>query len=294
MFVLPFVFDVYGIARHRLSPNDVLPGSLTCFIGNRHATAGLETVLVYFEKDGINAHGVSIITEKAKFKSTDAFKQSSGLSAGLENKFEEIRAKSNVFAFFWGTCNGLHVSSYRSKTTETTVPKDFLICFDMKLRIKFTVPVICMEVELLCTLKKGLYFVKRGETRDQLTVGKIISNRISIKTETTYSLKQRDISVPVCKLRPLTIMENRNENIVMVCAVEEDDTKFVMIWPDRKGSEAIELLEIQYMSTKISEASVVDLEMDLLGNITYVLEDREGMYYRASARYIMPDWQTSD
>ena len=102
---------------------------------------------------------------------------------------------------------------------------------------------------------------------------------------TTSSVTEDDATVTPDKIRPLTMSESRRGELVVVCAVEDDANRLVMILPMK---QRVEVLEIQYPDSAYNEANLVDLEMDSDGNTMYILRDVDGKMRRVMVKYIMP------
>lgn len=112
------------------------------------------------------------------------------------------------------------------------------------------VPCTFYEANLLCRLESGIYFVKHGENQE-IRIGKFLFLAKEIEADTVHTVKSSDLDIPLCKLKPLTMVEMKNTGVVVVCSVEGDISKFVMILTDKRGNEAIEILEIEYSVSKL-------------------------------------------
>ena len=150
------------------------------------------------------------------------------------------------------------------------------------------IPVTFEHASLLSCIKTDLYLAKYNNKLDELIIAKLSFSSERMETDVILRLKEADVGTPVCKLKPLTMVENRVNDIVVVCAVEDDkfDT-FVIIWPYKETNHCVEVLEVQYSPTVLSNASVVDLEMDPDGNIMYVLENQTGQSQSVCTKYFM-------
>ena len=205
---------------------------------------------------------------------------------------------------------------------------------ESKCDIETVIPVNFFHTDLLCSLESGLYFAKHEENGD-VTIGNLTFSLKEIKPNIIQTVRQSDTDIHLCKLKPFTMVE-RKKYIVVVCSVDGDNGKVVMIRTDKEGPEAIELVELDYSlselkmyaesedlennepmyvsshayiklpfiassalgetDVKISEcdienvakATITDIEMDIDGNIMYLLESSDDKSYCVCTKYIMP------
>ena len=282
VFEVPLLFNVTGGYKQTYSDADKTP-SLLCFIGNRNSVSGLETILLYFDKTTLHLYGVCINTSTAKFKNL------SSIDLQKNQDFKYVKNKGNTFSFFSVKTENSFMASYRTKAKCTSAPKNLLVSFDPSKRSERIIPVIFETVSLFCSTTKGFYVAKHDDKLDVMTIEKMHFSLVGMEAEVIFSLKEADVGVPICKLKPLTLVENGDNDIVVVCAVENDRSNaFIMLWPYKEENDCVEVLEVQCPHTVLSNASVVDLEMDPDGNIVYVLENQEGQNQIICTKYFMP------
>ena len=137
--------------------------------------------------------------------------------------------------------------------------------------------------------KQGLTFVSRGIDLDEMHIGKIEAKEETIKVYVMVTLHQKSLARQIEKLIPLAMIDTTNDEVLLVCSIDGENDKLAMIWPD-----ILEILEVKYPSTEFSQASIVELQIDPVGNIMYVLENEDGKYCCACTRYFMPKTETAD
>ena len=82
-------------------------------------------------------------------------------------------------------------------------------------------------------------------------------------------------------------MDNRNADVVVVCSVADYSKPFLIIRLNKEASGTIELLKLNDTRTDIIGGSVIDLEMDIDGNVMYALEDENGRQCCGFTKYII-------
>ena len=290
VLVLPFLIDISGkrVKDVPSFPPENIP-YLACFSGNRNLDSGLETVFVYFDHDQCNTYGVCINTAIAKFKHYQYF------DLLHDRYFQVIRDKNETYTFLsallrTGTTRAedVFMSSYRTRQPQAVVSAEKFVRFHIHEKTESFVPVKGLKTALLCSLNKGLYHAKHETEQEALTIDKLTFSSIGMNTEVVHTLKINDINFPVNKLRPLTMVEDTKEDIVVVCAVEDKNNMFVMIWLYKSGNQAVELLEIGGYPPELSDYSAIDLEMDENGNLMFVLQNGDGRTYPGITKYMMP------
>ena len=272
-----------------------------------------------------------------------------------------INDKTNAFTVVKQKINSSNdfLMSYRTISTADHVPDKFLIVTDQtsNYSTETAIPVTFFKTNILCCLESGLYFAKQDENGD-IVVSNITFGFKEITPNTIHIIRKSDTDIPLLKLKPFTMVEMPNKGIIMVCSIEDDNSKFVMILTEKTGPEAIEILEVDYSLSQhrvyhtseseenatldeditdssptnsntttsevvdgltatftesvswteiesavsgepdvqisestlrnIAEATIVDLEMDIDGNIMFLLENSDGKSYCACAKYFMP------
>ena len=253
---------------------------LFSLIGNRERGAGLESVFLYVDSDGKLKHGVSICSTVAKFKSSAPVYLNDLLNHTHQQRPGYIIKDENG-AFYVFTCQhgDSYWLSYHSKLTADVVPENFIQSCenfgpdDIALWISLLphlsrryhqlntygkeVLISIFKTNLLCSFESGIYFVKRNDA-GEMTIGTFLFNCTEIKPDTMLTVRASDTYIPLCKLKPLTMVERRNKAIVVVCSVEDDTSKFVMILADKQGAEAVEVLKINYASSKLTVHPLAD------------------------------------
>ena len=273
-----------------------------------------------------------------------------------------INDKTNAFTVVKQNINSSNdfLMSYRTISTADHVPDKFIIVTDhtSNYSTETAIPVTFFKTNILCRLESGLYFAKQDENGD-IVVGNITFGFNEITPNTIHIIRKSDTDIPLLKLKQFTMVEMPNKGIVVVCSIEDDNSKFVMILTEKTGPEAIEILEVDYslpqhrvyhtseseenatldeditdsslptnsktttsevvdgltatvtesvswteiesavsgepdvqisesILRNIAEATIVDLEMDIDGNIMFLLENSDGKSYCACAKYFMP------
>ena len=148
----------------------------------------------------------------------------------------------------------------------------------------FSVSLKNVDADLVCFVKKGIYIV--NHRREELQINKLILPNCEM--ETIYAIKEEAISVPVEKLIPLTAADVKNNEVVVVCGIHGDNSKFFTIFPEKEGNEVVEMLEVRYPNTDLVDAPVIDLEIAPDGTVMFVLEKNEGNYVCVSTKYFIP------
>ena len=342
---------------------------VTHFVGNIGCGQGLQSVFLYTDlseliKNGESfdkgLRGISISANVVKFN-----KYISPINISDTNYprtyWKVIKDEKNAFTVVKSMdAHSNSVSmSYHTISTLDQVQNQFILVDDLasslvstdkaNCKLQTNVPVTFFHTDILCHLGSGLYFAKHEDNGD-MTVGNITLSLKEIIPNTVHTVRQSDTNVPLCKLKPFTMVETLNKGIIVVCSVVGDNSKFVMIRTDKTESEAIETLELDYLlselrvyenledddekesldmlndiaignflvnntpkiysvtesnvvysilgktDAKISEstlgsiadATLVDLEMDIDGNIMFLLERKDGNSYCVCTKYLMP------
>ena len=267
---------------------------LTAIIGKSAPFGGLETLFIYFEDDIFKIHAICVSSSIAKLNIADALdpKQIQSINCHL------ITDELGIFSLCNATNNNEEsvYTSFRSRLTTSDNHENFISPINFNGQYTHPIPLRCLNVDLLCYVKKGLYFVKRELEYNKLIIGKLTESPITgfIEEEPIRSVKQTEINVPIRSLKPLTLVENRNEEVVVVCSVEHLHDQmaalFVMIYPNRDGSDAVVLLQVENREsgTDIGHGTVLDAEMDPDGNIMFVLEHKNGKNFCVFTKHFMP------
>ena len=321
-------------------------------IGNREYGAGLESVFLYVGNTRsasnviANISGISVSANAAKFYDCHRFR------GRQQSRVHEVVTENKTYTVF--KQDSFSALSYRTIPAANYIPDKFAIARGQGNVVDTAIPVTFLKTDLLCHLESGLYFAKH-EYNGDMTVGSITFSLMEIETNTVHSVRQSDTDVPLCKLKPLTMVEGTDNSIIVVCSVEDDNSKLLMIRTDQEGPEAIEILDVDYslsdlrvykesedddenelLDTNITDASVtasthteatteksqtptvtesnfvttiagetkakiseftlgniaeatlVDLEIDIDGNIMFLLERKNGNSFCVCTKYIMP------
>ena len=193
--------------------------------------------------------------------------------------------------------------SYQTEMPKTSKQADFLKCIGTKkvketscmtkvessVKSEYTVPVENIKLDFLCAFEDEFYFVSH-ELQTSLTVGRLTLAPDGMKSDTLFLIKQEDIDLPISQLKPLTMTRTSIGEIITVCSVKDDNTKFVMIRPNKQDTSPIEFLEVSYStSAEISESTVEELEMSPQGDIVYVLQDKDGKSHSVLTKYLIEE-----
>ena len=251
-----------------------------CLIGSNKLTSGLETVFLKNDTQNGLLYGISIKSKTTRFKHgiLPAYVRAANFRFLEDNDeaFSFVRAEHR---------NANMLLRYQSKQKSDDVWAHVNISLISVTRLH-DVPITGFTVDLLCDTKRGMLFVRHEENPEEMTVGLLKMRRIIKRTDLLYSVKQEDITIPLGKLKPVTVAETEDE-VVVVCCVSDDNKTFVMILPLK---QEVEILQVQYpdQAAPYVETSIIDLEMDSNGNIMYIIEDRTGTKWRVITKYIMP------
>ena len=258
-----------------------------CIIGNTEKSLGLSTLLFHCEAtDSNEAVSVHIFVPRIKLY-TDTWLNSDKYSATLGVKYC-IKDEHGNFCICWAKDERNCQIVYRSVRNEDTEFESSLVLHDGNNNNESLVRTTYLKADLLCNLKQGLMFVSRGCDLDEIYVGKIEADEKTINIRVLFTLHQNSVGIQIEKLIPLAMIENRNNEIVVVCAREGENDKFAMLWPEKTDTDVLEIIEVKYPSVEFADASIVDLEIDPDGNIMYVLENADGKSCCACTRYFMP------
>ena len=274
--ILPVKYNIDGVCK---SSND----DLACMIGNRNLGSGLETLFIYSNYNENKTHGVFVNTSVAEFKFGP------GIRLSEQNECYLIKDQRRAFSILMTDPTLVSLAlSYHSIRTDSCAPEMRLKYFDKNTKTETVVPVSTIQVDLLCSARQSCYFVRRTDANEEIIIGKLVLSNNSINSDTILSVKQGHIIIPIEKLKPLRLIEYEESGIVVVCAVEDDNKTFVTIWTNKPEAEAVEVLELQYAMSEISEASVFDVGINLNGTFCVVLEDKDGKHYCGATRFYRP------
>ena len=286
MLDLVCVFDINGTRRQ--SKYFPIKG-LVSMVGNREKGLGLDTLFLYFDTYCCRVeslHGVCINTAKARFK---------GVQYPYPNtKYDVVRIEEET-----GKFNMLYArpvkSDYDDFTTgmyssesvySSEIIQNLFRCLDSKENTKYNVPVKHFRVELLCSLRSGIYYVQRmGD--NNLIVGRLVASEKQVEGKALFNITQDVSPVEPNKLNPLTMVDGRDGDVVVVCSVTRTTETFVMIRLSKEGDGAIEQLDLHGLDSNLLDSSVIDLEMDLDGNFMYAIQDKDGKQYCGYTKYIL-------
>ena len=277
--------------------NETSTVCLTAIIGKAAPFSGIESLFIYFEDDIFNIHAISVSSSIAKFNVVDSLDPNSIQSINCHLITDEL----GIFTL----CNATDdkgepfYTTFRSHLTTQDDHENFISPINFNGQYKHPIPLRCLNVDLLCYVKMGIYFVKRELEYDNVVIGRLTESPMTgfIEEESIRSVNQTEFNIPIRSLKPLTLVKTRNEELVVVCSVEHFRGKmvalFVMIYPNRDGTDAVELLEV--VDTDAPECSigaghgtVVDAEMDPDGNIMYVLEHKNGKNRCVFTKHFVP------
>ena len=268
-----------------------------CIIGN--AVNGLGLEIMFFrlkEADRKETECVLINVPRMKlhsdYRELGTICYSPAIDKGVNS--DCIRDENGNFCIFWSTKGGDTQIVYRSARTEDIDIDSALVLhngdYDHEVLLRKTY----LKADLLCNLKQGLTFVSRGIDLDEMHIGKIEAKEETIKVYVMVTLHQKSLARQIEKLIPLAMIDTTNNEVLLVCSIDGENDKLAMIWPEKTGTDILEILEVKYPSEEFSNASIVDLQIDPVGNIMYVLENEDGKYCCACTRYFMPKTETAD
>ena len=287
------VFDTNGIRKEL---NHFPDTGLVSLIGNRQNGSGLDTAYLYFDRhDDIaeSSNGVCINARKARFKGVayHSFK--------TQNDVKKIDEKNGEFSLICAKPTGMYnddctIGSYLSKYISLYGSKeilntddDFFVCQDSERNVNSNIPFKHFHVELLCSLKYGVYYVQNRRENESIIVGKLFVTEKKVESKVLCTITKDEIPVEPSKLNPLTMVNSRNADVVVVCSVADNSETFVMIRLSKDEQCTTELLELHESGLKVTGGSVIDLEMDTDGNTMYAIEDKDGQQYCGFTKYIM-------
>ena len=273
--------------------------------GNRGEDSGLETLFVCFNKSNKPVYGKCISANIVNLHTTyngmgDSCTYNLAILTNKKGIFSLMRYKScslsvnNVYSTYYN-------SKYHTTITETYVPNDFLKSVEhVKQELIFchktihhtektesNVPVKYLKLDLLCGFENALYFV-RHDFPNTLSVGKLTFTLKGVKLENLCQIKENDIDIPISNLKPMTMTKTVKGEIITICSVTNDNSKFVLIRTDETDTSPIEFLDISYPPmTDIAETWVDDLEMSPQGDIVYVLKGKDGKSHSVLTKYLI-------
>ena len=261
------------LKKDQLSP-------IICLIGSRGIDFGVEALFLASD-DGIESvftNGVAVRAKIARFNQTD-FSCTRGTSV---SETAVYRDKNGLYCLLKGmSYSGRSLVTYFTNVGESCnetvyhIPKD---------GPEAPISISCIKAELLCEMKGGVFYASRDEETGAIVIGRLKMTGVLTKA-TIFTVTETDATAKINKLRPLTMAESRHGTLIIVCAVDDDASKLVLIVPMK---ETVEILEIQYPDSEYDEGEVVDLEMDSDGNIVCILKDVNGRMWRVITKYIMP------
>ena len=263
---------------------------LFLFIGNRERGAGLESVFLYIDSDKCIKYGLSICATVAKFKSSapvylNAPKQKIHLN---HTGVTIIKNRNDTFDVNIRQEADSYRLAYTSKSTFDSVPENFIgvidgmgsgDVFEANRRIIYsciTLSMPCMaspniyskpltmsffKVTLLCNFANSICFVRRNDM-GELEIGQFMFSSTSVTEKLMCTVESSETDIPLEKLRPRTMVQRRNEAIVVACSVEGDTENLVMILTDKRGAEAVEVLKIDYAASKLEVVNAGNADSD--------------------------------
>lgn len=277
---------VRGIPVDRILASDLETSTvfLNAVIGKPAPFSGVETLLIYFEDDIFNIHSISVSSRITKINLVHSLDAQYLQNTNCHLVTDEL----GIFSLCTATTEDGKVfhSSLRTRPQSVQTPYNVISTEPDQVTIG-QVPVVPLCVDLLCTLRQGLYFVYRDQEFSKIVIGKIKENSImnSLQQTSIRTMMQTEIgNIPIHRLKPLTLIEDKNQEMMVVSSVENTDTTFVILWPERDTPGAVEILQVEYKN-HIAHSSVLDLEMDPDGNIMYALENGDGQTYCVLTKY---------
>ena len=290
LLAIPFQHKDGKLCRTRTELNNP---EIYCLIGSDKTNSHLEMVLLEFDAHNGFTYGLSVRSKLTRFK----LGESHDLPRDLYFKF----LRNTSYSFVYVDSRPHRTGVNRSRRTEfelllfqsnicadkTWIPDVFLSVSEDGSTSQ--VPLSGLTVDLLCETKIGMVFVKYEADKQEINVGVLNMKRILKSTDLLYSVKSDDTKFPLCEIRPLTITDTTNGDLIVFCAVADMITTFLVILPFRKKTEILEIhCQVADMMTVYSKSTILDLEMDPEGNIMFILENRDGKKWRVITKYIIP------
>ena len=332
---------------------------VTHFAGNSECGEGLQSFFVYTElSESFPAYGQSFVKDmcaisiSANVLKFNKYIHPVNLSDNCYRQHYNRVIKDDQNAFIVAKClqeaTNKGLMSYRTISTLKKEHNQIALKMsedlhsrprvsldaESKCDIETVIPVNFFNTDLLCRLESGLYFAKHEENGD-VTVGNITFSLKEIKPNVIQTVRRSDTDMPLCKLKPFTMIERKDKYVIVVCSVDDDNSNIVIIRTDKYGPEAIEILKVDYSlselkvyaesedpenitelayipayvkhpnvvssglgetDVKISEwdienvakATLTDIEMDIEGNIMFLLESSDDKSYCVCTKYMMP------
>ena len=296
--VMSFQLNDHNSIRSTQSVNS----DIACYIGTRKMSTGLESVFIQSnDRQGLK-QGIAVKAKRARFKHSTLFNDMHGAKV---NFFEDENDGASFLKV--STRDTLSFISFSTKTDRKDDGLDYSVFSEETTGSH--VPVFRVHVDLLCELKSGVYCLSHNETSNEIIFQKlnldqswkttetyftvtetgVVYPPYPIKDNTLFTVTQEDLTFPLESLKPITVAEGKNGEIVVMCAVEGDKENIVMILPI---SKSVEILEIHYPISEHTnenlDATMVDMEMDSEGNIVAILESSNGDKWRLITKYTMP------
>ena len=285
---------------------------LVVFTGNRNWESGLETVIMYYDRQskGPVVYGVSINTPLAKF-----YSNISEISDESQTENLLVKDENGMFYFVHDLHDNYCISSYQTKRTETKNADDVLKWIHTIHPNSINEHVVPMKhciVDLLCIFDEEIFFTVIQDT--MIKIGKMFFDTNGMKTQIINLVTELEIGLSIKNLKPLTMMKDTNDKIV-ACSVRDDNTKFVIIRQRDKPQlkHVITMLSVRYdplekaeveeeskwdterrrdESTdegghEISEATVEQFDMSPDGDILYVLKNKVGQSFACRTKFLI-------
>ena len=244
-------FSTHSLKGDSLCTTTVSSNIVICITGKREYGAGLESVFLYTDNTHsasnaiANMCGISVSAKVAKFYEP-------GRETILDEEYEVITDNKAYTVFIQNNYMegstlkpNTYLLSYRTIPAVNYISDKLVVAREENDVVETAIPVTIFFTDLLCHLESGLYFARKEDNGD-MTVGNITFCLQEIKPNTVQTVRQSDTDIPLWKLQPLTMVERTNKGIIVVCSVEDHNSKFVMIRTDKVGPEAIEILDVDY------------------------------------------------
>ena len=284
---------------------------ILAFTGNRSEESGLETVIMYYDRQSNGnpvVYGVCINTPLAKFhsKTTEILDKS-------RSQRLLVKGTKGVYYLMHDLQDNYCTSSYQTERAEPQLADDVLTFIDRKEShtTEHIVPMKHLIVDLLCSFNEEIFFTVIQDT--MIKVGKMSFDSNGMKTQLIGLVTELEIGISIQNLKPLTMVKSTND-IIVVCSVRDDTKKFVLIRQrdTPRHKHVITLLNMCYESSEIlevdekalldiglighrfkedqnafSEATVAQFDITPEGDILYVLENKFGQSLACRTKYLI-------
>ena len=190
--------------------------------GNRSTESGLETVIMYYDRQSNGSpvvYGVCVNNPLAKF-----YSEKSGIPGTSPSERLLMKDEGGIVYLMHDLHGNYCTTSYQTERRETKMADDVLklIETNQSNSIEHAFPMKHLIVDLLKCSFEEEYFLQL------LRIDRLFFSTSGIKTQFISMVTELEIGISIQKLKPLTMMKGASA-IIVVFSVTYDNTKFVII-----------------------------------------------------------------